>query len=131
MRLSGRVAGTLLAMVFVGAAFGACGSGSGSPGAGSTTSTTSAASPGTAGAAPSLASLTASVHAQLTGTGPDDFSVTGMSELTCDLPTAWEVGATFKCFAYDFAKDEIGEYDGTVQPESGGQPRWNGQWIPK
>ena len=46
-------------------------------------------------------------------------------------PTAWEVGATFKCFAYDFAKDEIGEYDGTVQSESGGQPHWNGQWIPK
>ena len=79
MRLSGRVAGTLLALVFVGAALGACGSGSGSPGAGSTTSTTSAASRGTAGAAPSLASLTASVHAQLTGTGADDFSVTGMS----------------------------------------------------
>ena len=60
-----------------------------------------------------------------------DFSVTGISQLTCDLPSTWEVGATFKCFAYDFAKDEIGEYDGTVQPESGGQPHWNGQWIPK
>ena len=33
--------------------------------------------------------------------------------------------------AFDFADDEIGEYDATVLPEAGGQPQWNGQWSPK
>ena len=131
MRLNGKVAGPLLALMFVGAAISSCGSSAAPSGGSTTSSTTSAASRGAAGAAPSLASLTASVQAQLTGTGSNDFAVTGMSELTCDLPAAWEIGTTFKCFAYDFAKDEIGEYDGTVQPKSAGKPQWNGQWIPK
>jgi hypothetical protein len=131
LRLNGRVAGALLALMFVGAAISSCGSSPAPSGGPTTSSTTSAASRGTAGTAPTLAALTASVHAQLTGTGSSDFAVTGISQLTCALPAGWEVRATFKCFAYDFAKDEIGEYDGTVQPESGGQPQWNGQWIPK
>jgi hypothetical protein len=71
------------------------------------------------------------VQAQLTGTGSNDFSVTGLTRLACAPPAVWKVGATFKCIAYDFAKDEMGEYDGTVQAEAGAKPQWNGQWIPK
>jgi len=131
MRLNGRVVGMLVALVFAGAAVTSCGSGTAPPVGVGTSPTTSAPSRGTAGTAPALAALTTSVQTQLTGTGPNDFSVTGLTELTCRPPAVWTVGATFKCSAYDFAKDKIGEYDGTVQPESGGQPQWNGQWIPK
>ncbi len=60
------------------------------------------------------------MQAQIAGTGPSDFSVGGVAEVTCTLPAVWQTGATFKCYAYDFAKDEMGEYDGTVQAPSGG-----------
>jgi hypothetical protein len=128
MRLSRSVAGTLVSLLLCGVAASACGSSSASPGAGSSTTTTAAAP---AGSAPTLSTLTASVQAQLTGTGANDFSVTGMSKLTCTLPAKWADAATFQCQAYDFADDLMGEYDGTVQPASKGIPQWDGSWSPK
>jgi hypothetical protein len=128
MRLSRSVAGTLVSLLLCGVLASACGSSSASPGAGSSTTTTMA---GSAGSAPALSTLTSSVQAQLTGTGANDFSVTGMSKLTCTLPAAWADAATFECQAYDFAGDLIGQYDGTVQPASKGIPQWNGLWSPK
>jgi hypothetical protein len=128
MRLSGRVAGALVALVSFGVMAGACGSSPTSSGGGSSTTTTAAAS---AGRAPSLGTLTAAVQAQLTGTGANDFSVTGLNKLTCTLPATWTDAAPFTCLAYDFAGDEIGVYDATVQPASKGTPQWNGTWSPK
>jgi hypothetical protein len=128
MRLNGRAVSTVLTLLLIGFVASACGSSVPGPASTTATSTTSGAS---AGSAPTLTDLRASVQAQLTGTGANDFSVTGLSKLTCDPPPDWKVGATFKCLAYDFAQDEIGEYDATVQPESGGEPQWNGQWSPR
>lgn len=128
MRLSRSVAGALVSLLLCGAAASACGSGSASPGASSSTTPPTLAS---AGNAPTLSNLTASVQAQLTGTGPNDFSVTGMSKLTCTPPAKWADAATFECRAYDFAGDLIGQYDGTVQPASKGVPQWTGLWSPK
>ena len=78
-----------------------------------------------------MSQLTASVQAQISGTGASDFSVSGVAKVTCTLPAVWQTGATFKCYAYDFAQDEMGEYDGTVQAPSGGTPQWDGLWSPK
>ncbi len=128
MRLSRSVAGTLVVLLLCGVVASACGSGSTSPAAGSSTTPTTA---GSAGNAPTLSTLTAGVQAQLSGTGANDFSVTGMSKLTCTLPAKWTDAATFECQAYDFADDLMGEYDGTVQPASKGVPQWNGSWSPK
>jgi hypothetical protein len=131
MQLNERAAGAVLVLLLMGAVTSACGSGSTAAtttAAAGGSSTTSAAS---AGSAPSLSALTSSVQAQITGTGANDFSVTGLSKLTCDPPAIWKAGVTFKCFAFDFANDEMGEYDATVQPESGGSPQWNGLWSPK
>lgn len=130
MRLNGRAVTTVLALLSVGAVAGVCGSSS-TPSSGGTASTSSTISKASAGPAPTLSTLTAQVQAQITGTGANDFAVTGLNKLTCDPPAVWHVNATFKCFAYDFAEDEMGEYDATVQPEAGGAPQWNGLWSPK
>jgi hypothetical protein len=130
MRLNGRAVGAVLTLVFIGFVASACGS-SAAPAPQSTVATSHTTSGASAGTAPTLTNLTSSVQAQITGTGANDFNVTGLSKLTCDPPAAWKVGATFKCLAYDFAQDEIGEYNATVQSESGGGPQWTGQWIPK
>lgn len=132
MQLSGRAVSTVLVLLLIGVITSACGSGStASTGTTAGASSASTVSDAPAGTAPSLTTLTSSVQAQITGTGANDFSVTGLSKLTCDPPTTWKVGATFKCFAFDFANDEMGEYDATVQPESGGNPQWDGLWSPK
>jgi len=129
VRLGRTMIGTLFAVMLVGSAVSACGS----SGVSTTTSTTGSTTtqPAKAESAPPLNELTASVQAQITGTGPSDFSVGGVSKVTCTLPTVWQMGATFKCYAYDFAQDEMGEYDGTVQAPSGTTPQWNGLWSPK
>jgi len=127
MHLRGNAAGVLVTLLVVGGVATACGSGSGA-----TTSTTSTTAPvASAGKAPSLSLLTSSVQAQVTGTGPSDFSVGGVTKLTCTPPTDWTVGATFTCMAYDFASDELGVYDGTVQSAVKGVPQWNGLWSPR
>jgi hypothetical protein len=130
MRLNGKLAGAVVALSLLGAGASGCSSSS------TSTTTTTGAIPTTAashdaGTAPTLATLTAMVQAQITGKGTNDFGVTGLTKLTCDPPATWTVGATFKCLGYDFANDEIGEYDGTVQNESANAPQWSGQWSPK
>lgn len=132
MRSNGKLAGAVVVLALVGAVASGCSSSSTTNGGTSaTTGSTPTTAPRHAGTAPTLSALTTTVQAQITGTGTNDFSVSGLTKLTCDLPAAWTVGATFKCFGYDFANDEIGEYDGTVQPESGNAPQWSGQWSPK
>jgi hypothetical protein len=133
MRLNRRIAEALFTLVLTGTVVSACGSNGASPGGSSakTTTTTAVASPTTTQAVPTLSNLTSSVQGQITGTGANGFGVTGVHNVTCTPPAVWKAGATFKCYAYDFAKDEMGEYDGTVLPESGGVPQWNGLWSPK
>jgi hypothetical protein len=114
----------------LGAVIGGCSSSS------SSATTTTGAIPTTAashdaGSPPTLATLTSLVQAQVTGKGTNDFGVSGLTKLTCTLPASWTVNATFKCYGYDFANDEIGEYDATVQSESANAPQWSGQWSPK
>jgi hypothetical protein len=130
VQLSRRTVEAVFILMLVGALTAACGSSSASPGSGTTTSP-STTQAGKAGAGPTLASLTSSVEGQITGAGKNDFSVSGVSKTTCVPPTTWQTGATFKCYAFDFAQDEMGEYDGTIVPESGGVPQWVGSWSPK
>jgi hypothetical protein len=118
---------TLFALAFVGLVASGCGSGSSAP----ATTAASTTQPATPQKPPTLTALTTSVQAQITGTGSSDFSVGGVTKVTCTLPPTWATGSTFKCYAYDFADDELGEYDGTVQPASAGSPQWNGLWSPK
>jgi hypothetical protein len=132
MRLSRKVAGTLFTLLLLGVATAACGSGTASSGPVSTkSSTTTVASPTTVEAGPTLSSLTSMVQGQITRTGGNGFGVSAVVKVTCRPPAAWKTGATFKCYAYDFASDEIGEYDGTVTPDAGGLPQWNSLWSPR
>jgi hypothetical protein len=115
------------ALLFLTAAMGtACSSGTSA-----TTTTVKTTPPPKAETGPTLAALTASVQAQITGTGPSDFSVSGVAKVTCTLPPVWRTGASFTCYAYDFAQDELGLYSGTVAPDSGTTPEWTGVWSPK
>jgi len=80
---------------------------------------------------PSLPDLTADARAQITGTGSDGFGVKGVSRVVCNPPSEWTPGATFTCFAYDSSDNELGEYDGTVEPDaSDGTYQWNANWVP-
>jgi hypothetical protein len=79
---------------------------------------------------PSLPSLTSSVQAQIVGTGTDNFNVTGVDSVICNPPDSWKPGATFTCYAYGPTKSEVGEYDGTIEPNaSDGGYQWNARWI--
>lgn len=119
-----RSAGVLFALALAAMIATACGSGS-------STTTTTKPPPPKAEPGPTLAALTASVQAQITGTGTSDFSVSGVTKVTCSLPPVWRTGANFTCYAYDFAQDELGQYEGTVAPDSGTTPQWTGLWSPK
>lgn len=84
-----------------------------------------------ASSGPSLSDLTANVQAQITGSGTDGFNVSGVGSVVCNPPSSWQPGATFTCYAYDSSNSELGEYDGTVEPNDGsGNYRWNAHWIP-
>jgi hypothetical protein len=80
---------------------------------------------------PSLSDLTANVKAHIVGTGTGNFDVTGVASVVCNPPDSWRPGATFTCYAYDNTQNEIGEYDGTVEPDSSsGNYQWNASWNP-
>ncbi len=86
--------------------------------------------PTTLAPGPTLSDLTSQVKSQVTQTGTGGFSVTGVAQVVCNPPNDWKPGATFTCYVYDANKSEIGEYDGTVEPDSASQWQWNGQWNP-
>jgi hypothetical protein len=80
---------------------------------------------------PSPSALTADVRAYIVGSGPGAFNVSGVDSVVCNPPGSWQPGATFTCFAYNSTQREIGQLDGTVEPDSSsGQYRWNARWIP-
>jgi Domain of unknown function (DUF4190) len=80
---------------------------------------------------PSLSALTSDVQAYIVGSGPGHFDVSGVASVVCDPPGSWQAGATFTCFAYSSSQSEIGQLDGTVEPNSSsGEYRWNARWIP-
>jgi len=79
---------------------------------------------------PTLKGLTASVQSQITGTGSSGFSVTVVTKVVCNPHGSWKPAATFTCYAYDSSLTEIGEYDGTVEPDSGDRWQWNASWDP-
>lgn len=131
VRLSRRIVGTLFILLLVGMVTAACGSGGPSAASSSSSTVSSTTQAVKSETGPTLTDLTSSVQGQITGTGPNDFGVGGVSKVTCVLPTTWRSGVRFKCFAYDFAYDEMGQYDGKVAPASGGAPQWSGQWSPR
>jgi hypothetical protein len=80
---------------------------------------------------PSLSALTSDVKAYIVGSGPGDFDVSGVDSVVCNPPGSWQAGATFTCFAYSSTQSELGQLDGTVEPDSpSGEYRWNARWIP-
>ena len=87
---------------------------------------------GTSGSSgPSLLGLTSSVKAQIAGNGSDSLKLTGVASVVCDPPKSWQPGETFTCIAYNSTGSEIGEYDGTVEPDSSpGKFQWNASWNP-
>ena len=95
-----------------------------------TNSSSTPANSGIAGG-PTLPGLTDSVKAQIVGTGTGNFNVSGVDSVVCNPPDSWRAGATFTCFAYDSTNSEVGEYYGTVEPDSAsGDYQWNAHWVP-
>jgi carbonic anhydrase/acetyltransferase-like protein (isoleucine patch superfamily) len=86
--------------------------------------------PTTLGVGPTLSELTANAKSQITGSGTGNFGAVGVDSVICNPPGSWHPGATFTCYAYDSSNQEVGEYDGTVEPDSGDTYQWNAQWIP-
>jgi hypothetical protein len=80
---------------------------------------------------PPLSELTANVQSQITGSGPDNFGVSGVSNVVCNPPSSWSSGNTFSCFAYNSSDQEVGEYDATIEPNgANGSYQWNARWLP-
>jgi hypothetical protein len=86
---------------------------------------------GSGSGGPSLAALNSQVDQVVTGTGADQFGVTGVFGVVCQPPHSWIPGATFECSVYASSERKIGVYDGTVVPTtSPGEWRWRGTWYP-
>jgi hypothetical protein len=80
---------------------------------------------------PSLAQLTTQVKLAVTGTGANEFGVTGVSIVQCHLPSPWTARDTFTCKVYGTSQKLLGRYDATVQSTtSSGEWRWTGIWEP-
>ena len=91
--------------------------------------TTSPGVPGSGGM--TLAQLTSSAKGQITGKAPSGFAVTAVHSVVCNPPSTWAAAKTFTCYAYDSQGAEVGEYDGTVEPNSSsGNWQWNAEWVP-
>jgi hypothetical protein len=78
-----------------------------------------------------IASLQSSAKSQIKGPAPSGFAATGVSSVICNPPSSWAPSKTFTCFAYASDGTEVGEYDGTVEPNSSsGDWQWNARWVP-
>jgi ribosomal protein S27AE len=83
------------------------------------------------GSGPSLSGLTSTVRAQIAGNGSDSLKVPGVASVVCDPPNSWQTGEHFTCIAYGSTGSKIGDYDGTVEPDSSpGRYKWNASWYP-
>ena len=80
---------------------------------------------------PPVRNLDYSVLGQVTGTAPDEFGVTDVTNVACDPPNHWTTGSTFTCVAYGQNGTELGRYFGTVAPNaSDGTYQWEGRYVP-
>jgi hypothetical protein len=80
---------------------------------------------------PPLRALDAEVERMLTGTGGDQFGVSGVSDVVCNQVASWSPGSTFECSVYVSPQRKIGIYRGTVVvATSSGAWRWTGTWYP-
>jgi hypothetical protein len=80
---------------------------------------------------PSVQTLNADVRYQVTGTAPNDFGVTGVSDGACQRPIAWTTGAMFTCVVYGPTGSQVGRYVGTIDPDaSDGTYQWSGNHVP-
>lgn len=89
-------------------------------------------SPSTVTAAgPSSTALDAEVEQILTGTGADQFGISGVRAVVCSRVVTWSPGSTFECSVYAAPRRKIGIYRGTVSATtSTGAWRWTGAWYP-
>lgn len=113
-----RVAVVILAVALVGATTVGAWLGFGSPSTGN---------PG----GPSPSALEAEVQQILRGTGPNQFGISGVSDVVCSPVATWSPGSTFECSAYAAPRRKIGVYRGVVAAStpSGGWS-WTGTWYP-
>lgn len=80
---------------------------------------------------PAVENLNGSVQSQIIGTGPNDFGVAGVGHVSCQRPSSWTAGSTFTCMVYGSAGSIIGQYFGTVEPNTAdGIYQWNGRYFP-
>jgi len=80
---------------------------------------------------PAVENLNYSVQGQVTGTGPNDFDVAGVSSVECQRPSSWTTGSVFTCAVNGSTGTVIGQYHGTVLPNSSdGIYQWNGRYFP-
>lgn len=81
------------------------------------------------GGGPSLGALTQRVKAEITGTGTDTFGITDVKSVVCNPPQTWSPGHRFTCYAYNSNDNKVGEYVGTVEPNSSsGHQQWDADW---
>ena len=78
--------------------------------------------------APSASTLQSSVKGDITS----HWHISGVTAVSCVMPSSWMPGKTFTCYAYRSNGSSPGAARGTVLPSSqnGGAPEWNLQWVP-
>jgi len=78
-----------------------------------------------------IAELQSNAKSNIIGPEPSGFGAKGVTSVICHPPTTWAPGKTFTCFAYGASGNGIGQYQGTVEPNSAnGEQVWNAQWVP-
>jgi hypothetical protein len=99
--------------------------------AATTVSVLAGGSPPTSTTGPSLAELTNQVQQAVTGSGSGQSGVRGVTSVKCHPPTTWSSGLTFTCDVFGPSQTKLGQYHGTVQPNTpSGEWRWEGDWRP-
>jgi hypothetical protein len=87
-------------------------------------------SPGSTGG-PSPSALDAEVEQILSGTGPNQFGISGVRDVVCAPVVTWSPGSTFECSVYAAQQRKIGVYRGVVAAStSAGGWSWTGTWYP-
>jgi hypothetical protein len=80
---------------------------------------------------PSLQNLDADVQRQITGTGPGEFNVAGVTSVNCQPPARWTTGSTFTCVVYGSGGSVAGNFYGTVTTNAAnGDYQWYGRYTP-
>ena len=80
---------------------------------------------------PSVQDLDSSVRGQITGPAANQFGATDVESVVCGPPDQWVTGTAFTCVAYGTTGTVVGEYYGTVEPNtSDGIYQWDGRYVP-